>query len=58
MLRRSIEEALKLESVGDKAEVNFIRLTDIALCSMGLSGSPTVIVDGVDPFPRGAVGVI
>ena len=58
MLRRSIEEALKLEALGDKAEVNFIRLTDISLCSMGLSGSPTVIVNGADPFPRGAVGVI
>jgi hypothetical protein len=37
---------------GIRAEVNFIRITETAACTMGLRGSPTILVNGADPFPR------
>lgn len=55
------EEALKisiaaaLERDGIKADVNFHRLNDEAL-SLGLSGSPSVFINGKELQPSGTVG--
>ena len=56
------EEALKmsiataLERDGIKADVNFHRLNDDEASSLGLSGSPSVFIDGKELQPPGTVG--
>ena len=56
------EEALKisiataLERDGIKADVNFHRLNDDEASSLGLSGSPSVFINGKELQPSGTVG--
>ena len=56
------EEALKtnidlaLEKEGLQAEVNFYRITDEEALSRGLSGSPSVFINGKELQPYGTVG--
>jgi hypothetical protein len=56
------EEALKisiataLERDGIKADVNFHRLNDDEASSRGLSGSPSVFINGKELQPTGTVG--
>jgi len=56
------EEALKisiataLERDGIKADVNFHRLNDDEASSLGLSGSPSVFINGKELQPTGTVG--
>ena len=56
------EEALKisiataLERDGIKAEVNFYRINDAEALSRGLSGSPSIFINGKELQPSGTVG--
>jgi hypothetical protein len=56
------QEALKmniataLERDGIKADVNFYRINDAEALSRGLSGSPSVFIDGKELQPSGTVG--
>jgi len=56
------EEALKisiataLERDGIKADVNFYRINDAEALSRGLSGSPSVFINGKELQPSGTVG--
>jgi len=56
------EEALKmsiataLERDGIKADVNFHRLNDAEALSLGLSGSPSVFINGKELQPLGTAG--
>ncbi len=56
------EEALKmsiataLERDGIKADVNFQRLNDDEASSLGLSGSPSVFINGKELQPLGTAG--
>jgi hypothetical protein len=56
------EEALKiniataLERDGIKADVNFHRLNDDEALSLGLSGSPSVFINGKELQPLGTAG--
>ena len=56
------EEALKisiataLERDGIKADVNFHRLNDDEALSLGLSGSPSMFINGKELQPSGTVG--
>jgi hypothetical protein len=56
------EEALKisiataLERDGIEADVNFYRINDAEALSRGLSGSPSVFIDGKELQPSGTVG--
>jgi protein-disulfide isomerase len=56
------EEALKmsiataLERDGIKADVNFHRLNDDKASSLGLSGSPSVFINGKELQPLGTAG--
>ncbi|GBE15853.1 MAG TPA: hypothetical protein ENH32_00570 [Proteobacteria bacterium] len=49
VLRKNIPDALAAE--GLKAEVNYRRIADEAAEKLGLRGSPTIMLDGVDLFP-------
>ena len=53
-LRKNVPEALAAEGVD--AEVNYHRIDDEEAEKLGLGGSPTVHIDGVDPFPSGSSG--
>jgi hypothetical protein len=48
-LRENITKALELEGV--RAEVNFYRITDDEAKSLGLKGSPSVLIEGKDIQP-------
>jgi len=56
------QEALKmniataLERDGIKADVNFFRINDAEASSLGLSGSPSVFINGKELQPSGTVG--
>jgi len=56
------EEALKisivaaLEREGIKADVNFYRINDAEALSRGLSGSPSVFINGKELQPSGTIG--
>jgi hypothetical protein len=56
------EEALKisiataLERDGIKADVNFYRINNAEALSLGLSGSPSVFINGKELQPTGTVG--
>lgn len=54
LLRKNIPEALGMENI--KAEVNFHRINDEEAEKLGLKGSPTILIDGVDPFPSEITG--
>ncbi|MCX5810412.1 MAG: hypothetical protein NTX36_13770 [Proteobacteria bacterium] len=53
-LRKNITCALDIEKV--EAEVNFHRIDDEKAIALGLSGSPSVFVDGKEIQPQGTVG--
>ena len=48
-LRENISKALELEGIS--AEVNFYRITEDEARSLGLKGSPSVLIDGRDIQP-------
>ncbi len=48
-LRENISKALELEGI--IAEVNFYRITEDQAKSMGLRGSPSVLINGQDIQP-------
>ena len=50
----SIATALKRDRI--KADVNFHRLNDDEALSLGLSGSPSVFINGNELQPSGTVG--
>jgi len=56
------EEALKisivaaLEREGIKADVNFYRINDAEALLRGLSGSPSVFINGKELQPSGTIG--
>jgi hypothetical protein len=53
-LRENITQALVIEKV--KAEVNFNIIDDEKAVALGLSGSPSVFVDGKELQPQRSVG--
>lgn len=53
-LRDNVREAVALEGV--RAEVLFRRLSDEEAASLGLRGSPSVLVDGEDVEPAEVSG--
>jgi protein-disulfide isomerase len=53
-LKMSIATALKRDGI--KADVNFHRLNDDEALSLGLSGSPSVFINGKELQPSGTVG--
>jgi hypothetical protein len=53
-LRENITQALIIEKV--KAEVNFNIIDDEKAVALGLSGSPSVFVDGKELQPQRSVG--
>ncbi|MFN3479731.1 MAG: hypothetical protein ACK415_05015 [Thermodesulfovibrionales bacterium] len=53
-LRENISKALELENIS--AEVNFYRITEDEARSLGLKGSPSVLVDGKDIQPADIEG--
>jgi hypothetical protein len=54
VLRENITQALVIEKV--KAEVNFNIIDDEKAVALGLSGSPSVFVDGKELQPQRSVG--
>ncbi len=53
-LRENIARALVLEKI--EAEVNFHRIDDAKAAALGLTGSPSVFIDGKELQPQGTVG--
>jgi hypothetical protein len=53
-LRENITQALAIEKV--KANVNFNVVDDEKAIALGLSGSPSIFVDGREIQPQGTVG--
>ena len=49
-LRKNVAEALTLGSID--AQVIFRRITDEEANALGLKGSPTIFIDGVDIEPQ------
>ena len=54
ILRKNIPEALAAEGV--EAEVSYHRIDDEKAEKLGLRGSPTVMLNGVDLFPSDISG--
>jgi hypothetical protein len=48
--------ALAFEKEGLQAEVNFHRINDAEALSRGLSGSPSIFINGKELQPSGTVG--
>lgn len=53
-LRENITRALTVEDV--KAEVNFHSIDDTKAVVLGLTGSPSVFINGKELQPQGTVG--
>jgi len=53
-LRKNIGCALAAEKVN--ADVNFHRIDDEKAVALGLSGSPSVFINGLELQPQGTVG--
>ncbi len=53
-LRENITRALVIEKI--EAEVNFHRVDDAKAVALGLTGSPSVFIDGKELQPQGTVG--
>ena len=53
-LRKNIAQALTIEKM--RAEINFNVIDDTKAIALGLSGSPSVFVDGKEIQPQGMVG--
>jgi hypothetical protein len=49
LLRKNVPEALAAEGID--ADINYHRIDDHEATRMGLKGSPTILIDGADPFP-------
>ena len=49
ILRKNIPEALVAEGV--EATVSYHRINDEEAVRLELRGSPTILIDGVDPYP-------
>ena len=48
-LEKNLTEALAAEEI--EAQVNYLRIDDEEAERLGLKGSPTILIDGIDPFP-------
>jgi len=55
-LKTNITSALKKE--GLQAEVNFYRINDAEALSRGLSGSPSIFINGKELQPLGTAGFL
>ncbi len=53
-LRENISKALELEGI--PAEVNFYRITEEQARSLGLKGSPSMLINGLDIQPANIEG--
>lgn len=53
-LRKNITQALAIEGV--EADVNFHRIEDELAIARGLSGSPSVFINGKELQPQGLIG--
>ena len=53
-LKKNLPEALSAEGI--EAEVSFHRITDDEAIRLDLKGSPTILINGVDPFPSAIDG--
>jgi hypothetical protein len=53
-LKANISQALDLEGVS--AEVRFNRISDKEAATLGLRGSPSVLIDGKDIQPADVIG--
>jgi hypothetical protein len=53
-LRKNITHALAIERV--EAQVNFHRIDDEKAIALGLSGSPSVFINGRELQPQGSIG--
>jgi hypothetical protein len=53
-LRKNIAQALSVEKV--EAEVNYHKIDDEKAIAIGLSGSPSVFVNGKEIQPQGTAG--
>jgi hypothetical protein len=53
-LRDNITRALVCEKI--EAEVNFHRIDDARAAALGLTGSPSVFIDGKELQPQEAIG--
>lgn len=53
-LRENIKNALTIEKV--KAELNFHRIDDEKAMALGISGSPSVFINGEELQPQGLIG--
>ena len=53
-LRKNIAEALAIDGI--EAEVNYHRIDDKEAARLNLKGSPTILIDGIDPFPSETSG--
>ena len=53
-LRVNISQALEME--GLQAEVYFYRINDMQAATLGLRGSPSVLIDGKDIQPADVAG--
>jgi hypothetical protein len=53
-LRENITQALATEEV--EADVNFHRIDDEKAIALGLSGSPSVFINGKELQPQGLIG--
>lgn len=54
LLKKNIPEALASEEI--EAEINYHRIDDEEAEKLGLRGSPTILIDGIDPFPSEVTG--
>jgi hypothetical protein len=53
-LRENVARAIAIEKV--KAQVNYHKVDDEKALALGLSGSPSVFVDGKEIQPQGTTG--
>jgi len=53
-LRENITRALVIEKI--EAEVNFHRIDDAQAAALGLTGSPSVFINGKELQPQKAIG--
>ena len=53
-LRENIERALAMEKL--EADLSIHRIDDKQAAALGLSGSPSVLIDGKELQPQGVVG--
>ncbi len=54
LLSKNLAEALKLEGVD--AEISYRRIDEEAALHLGFTGSPAVVIDGVDTIPGDVSG--